>query len=180
MPVTLEDVKAHLRVTVDAEDSLLATYLAGALAWAEERTRRAIVQRAYLIVQDAFPYGDWQLPLGHIASITNIQYIDTDGATQTWGGSPLPYSLDNASNHMARLRPTPSESWPTTGDYLSAARVTVTAGWSTDDIPYTVKEAILLKVGALNETRVPGDPEMQDIEDAALALLSGWMLPVFA
>jgi len=183
LAITLEQAKSHLRVTEDYEDSLIVTDINGAIEWAEERTRRAITQRSFLVVADAFPVSMWALPLGKIQSITSIEYKDADGITQAWNASPAEYELDNDSDFQARLRPRTGFSWPTTGTYLSAARLTVVAGWPSDDVPYTVRQGILLKIGDLFERRAPGDWETPDnresIEEAAEALLSGWTLPPF-
>ena len=85
-----------------------------------------------------------------------IEYIDVDGNTQTW--SSALYESDLDSDFQGRLRPLRNETWPSTGDYFAAARVTITAGWSTADVPFTVKQALLMKVADLYEVRAPGDP----------------------
>lgn len=178
LPITIEQAKAHIRSTSDTEDEILETYINAALEWAEERTNRAIAQRSYLVVNDKFPLtGWWALPLGYVDSITSVQYIDTNGATQTW--SSANYELDNASDYQARLRPVPAQSWPSIGEYLSAARVTMVAGWAVDDVPYTVRQAVLMMVANFDEGRAPGDPDGMHIERAAEALLSAWRLPFF-
>lgn len=180
LPVTLEQVKAHLRITQDAEDELLNLYLIAAVDWCEEVTHRAINQRSYLVVDDDFPSGDWRLPLGYIDSITSVQYIDSAGATQTWTASPEEWQLDNASDSAARLSPKPNFSWPDVGEYPSAARVTLVAGWSVDNVPTSIAMAVLKRIGQLYESRAPGDPEA-DIEEAATrSILAPWVLPIWA
>ena len=176
-PIDLEQVKSHLSITHDAQDRMLAADIMIAHDWAEEYTRRAIATRDYLITRDRFPSGAWELPLGRVTAIGSVQYIDTDGATQTWSSSE--YETDLDSDHASRLRPGPSYSWPSTGDYLAAARVTVTAGWDADDVPYTVRQALLFKIGALYGTRVPGDEDPAVIEALATMMLSGWTLPAW-
>jgi len=180
LPVTLEEMKAHLCITEDFQDELLRSYLEAATDWAREATRRAIAERSYLITRDRFPQQRWDLPLGHIQSITSVKYIDVDGLLQTWGGSPLPYEVDLATDHNPRLRPKENESWPSTGNFLSAAQVTVVAGWNQGDVPFTVRSAILLKCGELSEARAPGDPEGDAVAAAAKSLLANWTLPIWA
>lgn len=179
LPVTLEEAKAHLCVTEDFQDELLRSYLEAAVDWARETTRRAIAKRDYLITRDRFPFQVWELPLGKIQSITSVKYIDLNGALLTWTGSPLPYEIDLATEHNPRLRPKENDSWPSTGNFLSAAQVRVTAGWDQDDIPFTVRSAILLKLAELNEARAPGDPEGEAQAAAAASLLSNWTLPIW-
>ncbi len=179
LPVTLEEVKAHLCITEDFQDELTRSYLEAAVDWAREATRRAIAKRDYLITMDRFPPRLWELPLGHIQAVTSVKYIDLNGVLQTWGGSPLPYEVDLATDFNPRLRPKENDSWPSTGNFLSAAQVSVTAGWDQSDIPFTVRSAILLKVAELNEARAPGDPEGDATAAAAMSLLANWTLPIW-
>jgi uncharacterized phiE125 gp8 family phage protein len=185
LPITLEELKSHLCITEDHQDELLRSYLEAATDWARETTRRAIAQRDYLITRDRFPDRMWELPLGHIQTINKIEYIDNDGVTQTWwdsAASPTPaqpFNADLATDHNPRLRPGLNETWPTTGDFMSAARVSVTAGWTQADIPYSIRSAILLKCGLLDEQRAAGDPEGDAIASAAESLLTNWMLPIW-
>jgi uncharacterized phiE125 gp8 family phage protein len=180
LPITLEEVKTHLKETEDHQDELLRNYLESALDWAREHTRRAIVRRDYLITRDAFPTREWELPLGHVASIVSVKYIDNNGILQTWNSSPLPYTADLDTDFSPRLRPALNQSWPTTGDFMSAAQVTVSAGWTQADIPFTVRAAILLKVAELEQARAPGDPEGDAIASAATSMLTNWTLPIWA
>lgn len=179
LPITLEELKAHLCVVEDFQDELLRSYLEAAVDWARETTRRAISKRDYLITRDRFPSGLWDLPLGKIQEITSVKYIDANGLVQTWGGSPLPYEVDLATDFSPRLRPKQNQSWPSTGDFMSAAQVNCTAGWDQSDIPFTVRSAILLKCAELSEARAPGDPEGEATANAADLLISNWTLPIW-
>lgn len=178
LAVTLEQAKQHLSITTDALDELIMLNLQIAHDWAEDFTHRAIAQRSYLIVADVFPVAAWRLPLGYISSITQIQYLDTDGNLQVWDSAN--YSLDNLSNSAARLRPIPTQTWPDVGEYDSAARLTVVAGWTAVDVPYPIRAGILQKLAVLFEARAPGDPEADAIERAARNLLRPYELPVWA
>jgi uncharacterized phiE125 gp8 family phage protein len=177
LPITLEEVKTHLKVEDDSEDGLVYSYMLAAVKWAEERTRRAISLSDYLIVRDHFPIGAWQLPLGKIQAITKVEYIDVDGVTQTWPSTE--YETDLASDFQSRLQPKSTYSWPSTGTYLSAARVTVSAGWQPENVPYTLKQALLMKVADFYEVRAPGDPLATSLDTAADILLTGWSLPYY-
>lgn len=178
--VTLEEVKAHLKVTIDAEDELLKIYIDAAIKWCEEEANRAITPRQYRISLDRFPNFVWVLPLGKIQSIDSIQYIDVDGAQQTWSASPQEYEADLETDFRPRLRPRPGFTWPTTGSYFSAAVVNVTAGWTAAQMPYTVRQAILLKVADFSEQRAPGDPTSAAIDAAAKTLLDAYRLAAWA
>jgi uncharacterized phiE125 gp8 family phage protein len=178
-PVTLEEIKAHLKIETDLEDALITSYLIAAVDWASEALNRAVAQESYLVVRDTFPVSAWRLPLGKVVSITSIEYVDSNGVTQNWNPSPIEYQLDNDSDYQARLRPKSGFTWPDTGEYLSAARVTLVAGWTPTQLPFTVKQAVLLKIASMFETRGPGDEDSEPIDNAAQMLLSGWKLPEF-
>ncbi len=175
LPINLDDVKQHLKIEDDIEDALLNGYLAAAVEWAEEVSRRAIAQQGYAVTADRFPIEYWPLPLGYVDSITQVEYIDNDGNTQVW--DPAEYEFDNGTNYQARLRPARDSSWPSTGDYFSAAKVTMVAGFTPDLTPLTIRQAILLMTGNFYEGRAPGDPDGEEIERAASMLLSRWALP---
>jgi len=177
LPINLEEVKTHLKVEDDTEDGLLYSYMLSAVKWAEERSRRAISLQSYLITRDTFPVGDWYLPLGKIQSITKIEYLDTDGNLQTWNAAEYESDLD--TDFQARVRPKSTYSWPSTGTYMAAARITLQAGWAVADVPYTVKQSLLMKVADLYEVRAPGDPLAQSLDTAAEILLNGWSLPYY-
>lgn len=175
LPVTLEQVKAHLRITTDSEDETLRHYLQAAFDWAEQRTQRAIVSRNYLIVRDTFPGRCWALPLGRISAVVSVKYIDSDGDLQSWDASN--YETDVSTDYNPRVRPSPANAWPSTGEYFNAAQCTVTAGWSQEDIPYTLRQAILLKCGELDEGRAPGDAEPDASVESAERMIASWTLP---
>jgi len=179
LPVTLEEAKAHVKITGDEEDELLRSYLQGAFEWATESTRRAIVLREHRITRDGFPAGAWALPLGRVASIVSVKYIDADGFLQTWTSSPLPYETDLDTDFSPRLRPKRDDSWPITGDFMGAAQVTLEAGWAQANIPLTVRQAILLKFAEFEQARAPGDPESEAIASAASMMLANWTLPIW-
>ena len=179
LAVTLNQMKAHLGITHDSQDELLRVQLVAAHEWAEEMCNRAISSRQYLTTRDKFPVGAWKLPRGRISAINSVQYVDSDGAVQTWADSPLEYESDLTTDFQPRLMPKPGFAWPSTGNYLAAARVTFTAGWSAADVPYTIRQAILLKCGVNFGTRIPGDDDPEAIENAARILLVPWTLPPF-
>ncbi len=129
------------------------------------------------MVRDTFPPDVWELPLGKIQTIDKVEYIDVNGATIDWTSSPVRWETDFDTNFRPRFRPKPAETWPSTGDFMGAARVEVTAGWSQDDIPMTVRQAILLKVAEFEQSRGPGDETDEFIGTAAEFMLSNWTLP---
>jgi len=54
-PVSLSEAKAHLRITHNAEDDLIQSYIAAATDWAQTFTRRIFIDTEVTIKLDRFP-----------------------------------------------------------------------------------------------------------------------------
>lgn len=86
-PITLTEAKAHLRIDLTDDDTLVTRLIAAAREYCETATNRTLVTTTF---QDSFDYlpGTEQylrrLPLCYINSVT---YTDTAGATQTVSSS---------------------------------------------------------------------------------------------
>lgn len=147
-PITLADLRAHGRIDDDmvADDDQLTGFILAARQRLEEVTGAAFFTQAWRFQLDRFP--DYSqpmfLPKPPLQSITSIQYVDTDGTTQTMAASK--YVLDTATspNYWPnRVGLAYNEFWPATREQLLAVTVTAVCGWSTiAAIPATIKQAI--------------------------------------
>lgn len=161
-PLTLEEVKAHLRVDHTYDDSLIAIYLAAARAHVdgpEGFLGRALVTQVWELVLDAFPDDEIKIPLPPLQTVDSIRYDDSAGNEQIVNTSD--YFVDNVSE-PGWVVPADGASWPTPMDAINSVRVRFTAGYapSTDsppdlraNIPFDIKAAILLHVGSMYEHR---------------------------
>lgn len=123
-PVTLEDAKAFCRVTHDSEDSIFLGFIKAARQHIEEMLNRSIAERTYLLTLDAFS-DRIELPNGPVTSVTSVEYIDRDGATQTVAATE--YSLDLADARPAVVINSGS-AWPSTLDGINVVSITYEAG----------------------------------------------------
>ncbi len=83
-----------------------------------------------------------------IQSITSVEYVDTDGATQTLASSG--YQFDA----KGRLSPSYGNSWPSTRSQYDAVTVTYIAGEThAGNVPEDIKHAMLLMIGAADVAR---------------------------
>lgn len=147
--VTLEEAKLHLRVEHDAEDSLIASYIAAATEHAEVYQLRSILERTWRLTLPRFPRGGRfiRLPRPPLQSVTSITYIDPDGAEQTMDSSAYLVMSDGRVLLAA-------EGWPRTASRQDAVRITYVAGYGEGgDAPQATRAAILLLVGHLYENR---------------------------
>ena len=155
-PVTLVEAKAYLRVDNTDEDTLIGTLITAARQWVESYLDRALILRQLVLRFDTFPV-EIELPQPPLSSAgtttaISLTYTLETGTTATLSSSE--YRIDRTSTPGV-LRQNYSGSWPGhLNDYNSIA-VTYWAGYGSDegDIPPAIKNAILLMVGHLFETR---------------------------
>lgn len=156
-PVTVDELRSHIKSDTDDDDIVLDGFLAAARRAIEEEYATALVPQTCVLRLDRFPYdgcyGDIELRIAHVTSITSIQYVDANGATQTLSASN--YTADVYST-PARIRPAFGLSWPSTRGHINDVTVTFVAGYATPDlVPFNVKAAILLLAAELNDKREP-------------------------
>lgn len=159
-PVTLAEAKAHLNITGTDDDTLISGLIKAAREHAEIYTNQAFVSQTWLHVMDDFPA--WEMRLSHppLISVTSIKYYDADNVQQTLAEG-TDYTLDTYSKPGWVVPGT--SGWPTVySDGINAVEVTYVAGYAdsassptdlADNVPQSVKLAILLHVGHMYEHR---------------------------
>jgi uncharacterized phiE125 gp8 family phage protein len=166
-PVTVAQLKAHLRVDHADEDAALAGYLAAAREAVERMTGRALAARTMVWRISNFPPGERDelaLPGGRTISVTSVVYDDVDGVSRTWASEG--YEVDLLAE-PARLRLAYDGEWPDVRDWALPVAITYLAGYAAagDDlganVPAQAKAAILLMAAELyarREMAVVGAP----------------------
>jgi hypothetical protein len=115
--VSLEDVKAHARITDDASNNVLDAYIATATQEAEAYMGRGILTQTWKLVLEGFAN---IIPLPMAAPLQNdsgaspstavvVQYYDADGTLQTLATTV--YDVDTVSR-PGRVVLKPDQSWP--------------------------------------------------------------------
>ena len=161
-PLTLEQVKAHLRVSHSDDDSTIEIYMRAArmtVEGPEGFLGRALVTQVWELVLDAFPANEIKVPLPPLQTVESIRYDDPDGNEQVV--STLNYWVDNV-NEPGWVVPTAGVPWPTPLDAVNSVRVRFIAGYSpTSDsppdlranVPFDIKAGMLLLIGSMYEHR---------------------------
>lgn len=154
-PITLTELKLHLRVDGTDEDTLIESLLTVARAHCESFTRRQFITATLVLNLDKFPSDEViLLPYPPIQSpLTSVKYYDADGTQQTLTVT-TDYVVDVASE-PGRLMPAYGKSWPTTREIMNAVEITYKAGYGlkTADVPEGLKAAIKLLATHLYERR---------------------------
>lgn len=160
-PVSLETVKAHLRVSGSAEDTLLAAYLQAAREMGEGLARRAFMTQTLRLTLDDFPSNAiLKLPRPPLQSVDAVTYLDSDEVEHAW----TDFTMD-ARSEPGRIvfNSKPGVSLSESG----AVAVEFTAGYEdAADVPGVFVQAILQTVAVWYENR-----EMGDIPSGAKKLL---------
>lgn len=156
-PVTLAEVKLHLRIDGTDEDALLNVLIASARRWFEDITGRTLYATTYEYSLGEWPCGDRiVLPRATtLTSIASLVYFGTDGTPATW----------DASNYIADTVRMPGalvlaygNSWPSADLYpVEPIRIRYTAGMATSSpltyVPDGIRQTLLLAIGDWYERR---------------------------
>lgn len=160
-PISLDDVKQHLRITGTADDALLTMYIEAATEYAENYTKRDLITRTYETFRDFFPacsgegYYKNTLSLeikrSRLQSIESIEYF-YNGVLTLLDSSKYYNTLEN---DYSEIMPVEGGIWPNVDKRLQAIKITFKAGYGDDDsfIPAGYKQAILMHVANLYSNR---------------------------
>lgn len=155
-PVTVSEVKAHLRITESDEDVLIAGLITSARKIVEQYTRRTLVNQTWRLYLDQFPTRNaLELPFPPLVSVTHIKYYDADGALQTMPTSK--YQTDNRST-PGLIVLSEDGAWPLTeGDKVNAVEIEFIAGYGATGaaVPSPIRLAITHLASHWFENREP-------------------------
>lgn len=105
--VSVADLKAQARITVDAEEELLEEFCVTARRSYEKEYGLALLTQTWQWSFDAFPRTPMlSLPLSPLQSVTSITYYDADDAATVWPDTA--YFVDTSGARIAAL----AAGWP--------------------------------------------------------------------
>ena len=153
-PISLTDMRAHLRLTGTEEDSVLAGFIKAARTHIEQSTRRALISQSWRLYLDAWPIGRIvKFPIAPVSSVDQVTIYDFDGAPTSLAADD--WRLDR-SNQPERLKIKVGAGL--SASQLMAAEVDFTVGYgmSPEDVPEEFRQAIRLLVAHWFEHREAG------------------------
>jgi uncharacterized phiE125 gp8 family phage protein len=158
-PVTLLEVKEHLRIDHNDDDDLLTRYIPAARRQAENNMKRQIMPATWKIIFDDFPNStaEIELPRGDLSTVTSdvsIEYVDSNNSTQTVNATA--YNVRYENRPLGTVVPSYGNSWPS--DVLSdppgSVRITYNSGYlNKQSVPEDIKLWIKFKVGDMYECK---------------------------
>lgn len=155
-PVTLANMKLHLRVDVSDDDDLITAYSLTARRTCERIARKKFITQTWDLWDDGFAgVGTIQLlkSMSPLQSVTHIKYWDEDDSESTFNAAN--YIVDTYSQ-PARIVLKTDQTWP--ADVLrevNGVNIRVVVGFGDDeaDVPEEYNQAIKLLVGHFYENR---------------------------
>ncbi len=160
-PLTLTEVKQHLRVNFDDDDGLIELYIAAATAHVDGKDGflgRALIDQTWELTVDAFPTNEIKIPLPPLIEVVSVIYDDGNGDAQTMDAAS--YVVDNVSEPGWIVPVGGTGTWPTPFDGINAVRVRYRAGYvdlsdspAVGFVPPDIKAALLMMIGTLYANR---------------------------
>ncbi len=154
-PITLAEAKAHLRVDVSSEDTLIQSLIMASRLHIEAALDLALVTQSWRYRRDAWPSARaLAMPLRPIQGLTSVTIYALDDTSQTL--DPDDFILDGAAN-PARLVWRGAGTPPTPGRAVNGIEIDFVAGFgdAATDVPQPIRQALLLLVAHWYENREP-------------------------
>lgn len=172
-PVTLEDVKTHLRLDHETEDELLNSLIVTAREYLEQQTQLALMTQTWRLCLDNWPLDKCiKLYKSPVQSIDQIEQFDASGTGTLISTSEM---LLDSNAHPARLYIN-AQSAPL--QVINGIEITFTAGFqSASEVPDMLKRALLIHIANMYEFRGVVSANMQPaaVPQGYLALISPWV-----
>ena len=155
-PVTVAEVKNHLRVTDNTEDAIVSGLITGARKYVEQILRRSLISQTFAYYLDDFPNREFiQLPFPPLLWVDFVKYYDQTGVLTTMPTDD--YQVDNKAT-PGRITLKDDATYPTVElDKVNAVQIQYQAGYgnTADDVPMPIRLVIIQLVSHWFENREP-------------------------
>lgn len=167
-PVTLEDVKTHLRIDHDQDDTFVAGLIAAARQICEAHTRRALITRTYALFLDVWPRDTRTLSLPNppLIDVTLINTYDTNNVGTVFDDSRYFVDTSGMTGRVVMTDTAPSASRDVNGIEI---RYRAGYGATPAAIPPALRQGLRQLIAHLYENR--GDTSTQALYASGAASL---------
>jgi len=171
-PVTLADVRDHLRIDHTDSDNVLDWLIQAAREAVEASTGRALIQRTLDVTFDSFA-DLMELPRAPLQSVTHVKYLDDDGNEQTLSSSV--YRVETNGDWPGIIELGYDQSWPSVYSVKNPVTVRIVAGFGStrDAVPMPLRQAIYLHVQQQYDQDAK---EFSTLQRSIDALISPWVI----
>lgn len=145
-PLTLVEIRAHLRIDTEDEDALLAALAIVAREHLERETGLVLASRDFRLCLDDWPEdGILTIPRGPVRAVASVTVYNGEGEPQ----------VVDLAGHLLDGEARPARLWlravPEPGRALNGIEMEFSAGFgeSGADVPETLKRAMLTHVAAM-------------------------------
>ena len=153
-PLIALDLRDHLRIDIDDEETLIETYITAARMLLEERLSIAMLTQTWDLFLDEWPSGNViYLPRPPLQTVSYVKYYNTSNVATTLAAAA--YHVDSYSK-PARIALNDGYDWPTTTlRAINGVQVGFVAGYGATGtaVPAPLLQAMKLIIGDLFENR---------------------------
>ena len=174
-PLTLSEVKNHLRIDGNYDDALLNSCITSARMYFESMCEISIASQELLLALDSFDDIIY-LPRGPVQSIEDISYADLQNNQEI-----LDDWIEDLVSNPARITPAFGQSWPATAEVVNAVQVSYTTGYTTPSmVPKLLKSGMLFYVAHLYENRsAVTDGDLKEVPMAVESIIHQYTLGIY-
>jgi len=153
LPVELSEMKNHLRVTHDLDDSDIRQLIEAARDWVEKPSQLSLITTEWRLTLDSWPAYPMDLPRSPLQTLDSIKYYDTTNTLQTLASTV--YYTASRFGLPAIIGLNSGQAWPATYYRLDAIQINFTVGFGDDaaDVAPLAKMAIKLLAAHWYENR---------------------------
>lgn len=150
-PLTLIEVKAHLNILSNDDDTLILFLIGVVTEQAEEITNRQLMLATYEMTMDILP-DRFEIKKPPLHAVEKIEYIP-DGSDSYVLLDTSKYMVDTTVEPGVVIRRNDA-SYPSISWMVNAVRVTFAAGYTdTESVPKSIKQWMMIRISTLFEHR---------------------------
>ncbi len=149
-PVTLGQLRDHVRGDAGVDDAALLGFGISARTWIEQWLGRPVVPVTVRGVAESWPCKGSMTLLMPVISVDLVSYTDADQIVATWPAGPGGWVARNSQGGVTSVRPAAGSSWPVLG-VDPVITIEATAGFAL--LPEPVVTAICKLAGYLHADR---------------------------
>ena len=151
-PVSTSEAKAHCRIDISTDDSLVGYLISSARRFCENYCQRGFINQTWKLSYDISDFDPCtrviRLPFGTVQSITNIKTYDSENNPTTLDTSYYRLSHD-------RIVLNDGYEWPALDRMHDSMEITYVVGYgsSASNVPQDIRQAILMTIAHQYENR---------------------------